>query len=99
MQLAEDDPAASPVSVGTLDLYPDAGLYQELVTGILVDGPTAFVGIPFNNPGQSTITEFSLCGQPPRALTPNLSFPGVILQDDKAIYWGGFGGAITRLAK
>jgi hypothetical protein len=99
MQLAEDNPNAKPVAIGTYNIDPDAGYSPLLTNGVVVDGARAYIAIPDPNGGNTYIVEFSLCGGTPKRLTTNLRMIGSIFQDDKAIYWGVYGGALQRLAK
>ncbi len=99
MQLAEDNPSAVPVAIGTYTVDPAVGISGLLSQGIVVDGARAYVAIPDAETGEDDIVEFSLCGGTPKLLTSNLRMIGTIFQDDTAIYWGEYAGALHRLAK
>jgi hypothetical protein len=97
-QLAEDDPSAVPAALGSLEIDPDAGNLPFAVQGVLVDNTRVFVGLP-DPTDHIAITEFSICGPAPRVLFGSFEAAGSIFQDDKAIYWTEYFGAIRRLAK
>ena len=99
-ELAEDDPNATPTSLGTF-AFEDGGYSPRVIQGIVVDGPRAWTGMGYVGLGVFEVVEFSLCGAPPKELTRSTESQviGRIYQDSTALYWTQYDGAVFRLAK
>jgi hypothetical protein len=94
-----NDPAARPESIGAFGT-PSAEPRKTFMHGIVRAGDGVIAGVP--DPDTSThmtLVAFSAC-RAPRALfhETGVTYSG-IASDDKAVYWGVYGGILRRMIK